>query len=97
MVPTGGETSGSVLGPVAAFGKQRNWGLKQKRVSPRSGRPALPEASSSFWWSQASLGLWSHPSSLCLHCYVASSCVCVCVPTLRRTNLWVWSYPDNPG
>lgn len=72
-----GETSGSVLGPVAALGKQHNWGLKQKRVSPRPGRPALPEASSSFWWSQASLGLWSHPSSLCLHCYVASSCVSV--------------------
>lgn len=96
MVLTGEETLGSVLGSVAALGKQHNWGLKQKHVSPQvwqavlSQRPLLASADSRH------LGLWSYPSNPCLHCYVASSCVSVFLP-LRRTHLWVLGYQDNPG
>lgn len=39
----------------------------------------LPPASSSIWELQAALGMWLHPSHVCLDLYVASESLLFCV------------------
>lgn len=80
------------IGFCGCLGEATQLGLKTETcLPPGLAGCALPEASPSFWGSQASLGLWSHPSNLCLHCYVASSCVCLCPGLLEGHTFGFWA------
>ena len=69
-------------------------------LPPRLQGKILP-ASPSSWEPQVFLGLWPHPSNLCLHLHTASPSVCLCLFCPLRAHLSLdlrptWVNQDDP-
>ena len=74
---------------MSCFLNRLQGGKKIKKKKNRLQGRILP-ASSSFWGLPASLGLWPHTSSLCLHLHVASFlCLCLSSSECRLRFLYL--------